>query len=196
MVPSKLGRYKSNQQLQHDCDGKSDLGSHDYESEILSSETPTNELIESHPSPTNEIQARIDAAISQRSGRGNPNDMMLHSSPANHTGQILSLQDPDIPPGSNYEYLDHTADIQLHAWGKTLGSALVQLVLSMFGYMTSLGMVEVDEEISMRVARGIVGQGHDLYSCVYSFLDEWLFLFHDTGFIAKEVEIIELDREQ
>lgn len=46
-------------------------------------------------------------------------------------------------PGEFYEYLDHTADVQLHAWGPTLVSALEHLVPCMFNYMTDLNRVTV-----------------------------------------------------
>jgi len=32
-----------------------------------------------------------------------------------------------------YAYLDHTADVQLHAWGDSLEVAIQQLVVSLYG---------------------------------------------------------------
>lgn len=88
-----------------------------------------------------------------------------------------------------YEYLNHTADIQLHAWGESLSQALTELARAMMGYMINLDNVEIDQEESKRV---VVAQGHDVKSMVYSFLNEWLYLFHECGFISTEVEILSI----
>ena len=55
-----------------------------------------------------------------------------------------SLYSLDGCAGEFYEYLDHTADVQLHAWGNTLVHAFESVVPCMFNYMTDLSTVVVD----------------------------------------------------
>ncbi|KAJ3633835.1 hypothetical protein MTP99_010758 [Tenebrio molitor] len=55
-----------------------------------------------------------------------------------------------------YEYLDHTADVQLHAWGDSLKEAFEQCGIAMFGYMTELPTVEIKQ------CSEIEATGHDL----------------------------------
>mmetsp|Transcript_53001 Transcript_53001/g.115655 ORF Transcript_53001/g.115655 Transcript_53001/m.115655 type:complete len:243 (-) Transcript_53001:763-1491(-) len=70
-----------------------------------------------------------------------------------------------------YEYLDHTADVQLHAWGDSLERAFEQMVLCVMGVLTDLHTVDVDGAQT----REVNAEGHDLHSLLYNFLDEWLF---------------------
>ncbi|KAK2576599.1 hypothetical protein KPH14_005269 [Odynerus spinipes] len=101
----------------------------------------------------------------------------------------LTEEDLEIPP-VKYEYLDHTADVQLHAWGDTLEEAFEQCAIAMFGYMTDLRRVEIRE------VQQIEAEGHDLQSLLYHFLDELLFLFSAEPYIvAKKVKINEFDSE-
>eukprot|EP00050_Salpingoeca_kvevrii_P001746 m.178194 g.178194 ORF g.178194 m.178194 type:complete len:142 (-) comp10446_c0_seq11:2289-2714(-) len=91
---------------------------------------------------------------------------------------------------AKYEYLDHTADIQLHAWGDTLEEALEQTVVAMFGYMTNLDKIELSETVEFSVA------GHDMCSLLFALLDEFLFRFSAEDFmVCKEVKIVNLDLE-
>lgn len=88
--------------------------------------------------------------------------------------------------------LDHTADVQLHSWGSTLKECFEQVVIAMFGYMTEMETVEVDE----RWSREIEATGHDMHSLLFHFLDEFLVQFHTEEFIPKDVKIVDFDLEK
>ncbi|XP_007125147.2 protein archease isoform X1 [Physeter macrocephalus] len=93
------------------------------------------------------------------------------------------------PVNRKYEYLDHTADVQLHAWGDTLEEAFEQCAMAMFGYMTDTGTVEPLQ------ATEVETQGDDLKSLLFHFLDEWLYKFSaDEFFIAREVKVLNIDQ--
>ena len=87
-----------------------------------------------------------------------------------------------------YEYLDHTADIQLHSWGPSLVIAFEQCCIAMFGYITELEYVMPTE------TQEITTEGDDLLSLLFHLLDEFLFLFSaDPFFVPREVKITHLD---
>ncbi|XP_054368977.1 protein archease isoform X3 [Mirounga angustirostris] len=109
---------------------------------------------------------------------------------------IPGLQDHDLSrrqslnqlshPGA---YLDHTADVQLHAWGDTLEEAFEQCAMAMFGYMTDTGTVEPLQTVEVET------QGDDLQSLLFHFLDEWLYKFSaDEFFIPREVKVLQIDQ--
>jgi len=89
-----------------------------------------------------------------------------------------------------YEYLDHTADVQLHAWGDDLKEAFEQVATAMFGYMTELSTVDIARTVE------VTAEGDDMIGLLFHFLDEFLFLMcDDPYFIVKEVEILEFDKD-
>ncbi|KAJ8978896.1 hypothetical protein NQ317_008875 [Molorchus minor] len=94
-----------------------------------------------------------------------------------------------LPP-CKYEYLDHTADVQLHAWGDSLKEAFEQCGIAMFGYMTELDTVEIKH------CSEIEANGHDIESLLFHFLDELLFLFSCEPFlICSKLTITEFKAE-
>ena len=172
----------------------------DSNNEHVSTSPSANETKRKGPSDV--IQSRIDAAVSARSGHGVgtaaaavPREQSSSQSQHAAARQVTCMMDPTILEGGRYEYLDHTADVQLPSWGTDLPSALEQAAVAMFGYMTSLPSISIDARTSDEVASHVVARGHDLHSMVFAFLDEWLFVFHDTGFVAREVEVVHFDRD-
>ncbi|KAJ7304429.1 hypothetical protein JRQ81_011988 [Phrynocephalus forsythii] len=83
-----------------------------------------------------------------------------------------------------YEYLDHTADVQLHAWGDTLEEAFEQCAMAMFGYMTDTETVEPLDTVEVKA------EGHDMLSLLYNFLNEWLYKFSaEDFFVPRGTEV-------
>jgi len=95
-------------------------------------------------------------------------------------------------PVQGYEYLDHTADIQIHSWGPDTISAFEQASLGMFGYMTDLEVVDIDPDLDPVEA---TVEGEDLQSLLYQFLEELLFIFSTEYIIFKKITILEFDEK-
>ncbi len=92
-------------------------------------------------------------------------------------------------PVSGFEYLDHTADVQIHAWGRDLAEAFGQAAKAMFGYMTDLDLVQES------ATHHVEARGHDAQSALYNFLDEWLFAFSaEPFFVPFKIDILEFER--
>lgn len=91
-----------------------------------------------------------------------------------------------------FEYLDHTADIQIHSWGRSLKESFEQACIGMFGYMTELPKVVINEELTSTFEV----EGHDLQSLLFALMDEFLFRFSAEDFmVCPEIKIVEFDRE-
>ena len=96
-------------------------------------------------------------------------------------------------PDKKYEYLDHTADVQLHSWGDSLKESFEQIALAMFAYMTDIETVEMTREETIEIQ---LDAEDDTLNLVFKWLDEWLFLFSaEPFFIARKVVIEEFDLE-
>ena len=106
-----------------------------------------------------------------------------------------------------FEYLDHTADVQLHAWGSTLSQAFEQVAACMFNYMTPLEGIEeelrkrltseksnepdlLDDRSVVRVVN--VEDAKDLDSLMFQWLDELLFGFNTEYFVPVRIRVVEL----
>ena len=88
-----------------------------------------------------------------------------------------------------YEYLDHTADVQIHSWGSTLEESFEQQVLGIMGLITELPTVQASS------VREVSATGHDLPSLLYNFLDEWLFQFNAEHFVCRRIKITSMEKK-
>ena len=94
-------------------------------------------------------------------------------------------------PEAKYEYLDHTADVQLHSWGETLKEAFENVGVAMFGYMTDIETVEMTDSFKVEA------EGDDMEGLLFHFLDEWLFAFSaEPFFIPRKIVITQFDEEK
>jgi len=85
-----------------------------------------------------------------------------------------------------FEYLDHTADVQIHSWAPALTGAFEEAAIGMIGYMTDLDCIEIDEELDPFTASI---EAEDLQSLLYDFMTEVLVAFQTEFVIFCEIEI-------
>jgi SHS2 domain-containing protein len=180
----------------------------------------------SRPCPSLETLSLIEQNVAARSGAGAVTSTSLaeerKEEEESEATSALHASAEENALIASYEYLDHTADIQLHSWGPTLAHALEALSLSMFSYMTDLSRVTVDKEISATISSSsaqiasssaaivstsdgeegaslsnvVITTGHDMQSLVFNFLDEWLFKFTGDGFIPKHIKVVDVEASE
>jgi len=116
----------------------------------------------------------------------------VDSSPANEKILKISNQRNEIVE-RNFEHLDHTADIQIHSWGKTLEEAFESAVLGMFDYSVPLEKVEPRKMI---LVDSRAKKGSDLKDILFLVMQDSLYeAATDPYFMAREAKVISLDRE-
>lgn len=90
---------------------------------------------------------------------------------------------------NRFEFLDHTADVQIRAWGDDLKEAFENAAIAMTAYITDLDTVEMLTKETIKV------EADDLLGLFYRFLDSVLFLFNASPFLlSKRVRILKFER--
>ncbi|MFX1477590.1 MAG: archease [Promethearchaeota archaeon] len=83
---------------------------------------------------------------------------------------------------AGYEFKEHTADVRVKSWGKTLEEAFSQTALSLMATITpNLN------KISPVIEKSIEIESEDKYALCFDFLSEFLYIFDVEELIFSEV---------
>jgi len=85
-----------------------------------------------------------------------------------------------------FKFLEHTADIKFQAFGSSLEKAFENSALALVEVMTK------KTKIKAIIKKKIKVEGKDNESLLYSFLEEFLFLFDSEGFVLSNVNKIKI----
>ena len=86
-----------------------------------------------------------------------------------------------------YEFLPHTADVRIKAYGKTLEEAFIHAAYAATDVTTDHTKVEGVVEKLIEV------KGEDLDSLFYEFIEEFLVLIDSEGFLLHEIKELEIE---
>ena len=85
-----------------------------------------------------------------------------------------------------FEFLEHTADAYIAAYGKDLKEAFENAALAMFQVMTDVGKVKPEIEAHVEL------EANDTYALLYSWLEALLVKFDIEGLLFSKFKILEL----
>jgi len=94
------------------------------------------------------------------------------------------IEQPGLP--GRFDYLRHTADIYIVAYGSSIVEVFENAGLALFHSMTDI------EKLEPVVEKSVEAQGFDLESLLYKWLEELLILYYSENFMCREVRVSEL----
>jgi SHS2 domain-containing protein len=90
---------------------------------------------------------------------------------------------------SGFEFKEHTADIQVKSWGKTLEEAFSQTALSL---MTIISPKL--EKIKPKIEKRMKIKAEDIEALLFDFLSEFLFIFDVEELIFSHIDVIRIEK--
>jgi len=80
-------------------------------------------------------------------------------------------------------YIEHPSDVGFEVYGTTLEELFANAAIACYGFMTDIEEIEETEE------RAIEIESEDLYSLMFDWLDELLFLFESESLVFKKFDL-------
>jgi len=90
--------------------------------------------------------------------------------------------------GKRFEFLEHTADVYIAAYGKDLAEAFENAAFAMFEVMTDVDRVDSNVEDYVEV------EAQDEYALLYSWLEALLVRFEINMLFFSKFKILSLDK--
>jgi len=92
-----------------------------------------------------------------------------------------------MPVSKRFEFLEHTADVYIAAYGNNLEEAFENAALATFEAMTEIEKVEPEVEDS------IEAEGYDEYALLYNWLEALLIKFETTENLYSKFRISKIE---
>ncbi|MHA2007147.1 MAG: archease [Promethearchaeota archaeon] len=86
--------------------------------------------------------------------------------------------------GAGFKFKDHTADVMVRSWGRSLEEAFSQAALSLMATMSPNL-----EKISAIIEKKIEIESEDTYALCFDFLSEFLYLFDIDDLVFNEISV-------
>lgn len=87
-----------------------------------------------------------------------------------------------------FSFLDHKADVYIMAFGKSLNESFEYAAKAMFEVITDTSMVEPN------IKKDISVYGFDLYSLLYSWLEELLYIFDVENIVFSHFHVCSINK--
>lgn len=90
-----------------------------------------------------------------------------------------------------YKFLEHTADVKIQAFGKSLEEAFENSALALKELMLDFDKIKIKSAIKKKIEV----EGKDCEALLYRFLEEFLYLIDAKNFILSEIKKIKIEKE-
>jgi len=86
-----------------------------------------------------------------------------------------------------FEFLEHTADVYIAAYGLSLAEAFENAALAMFETMTDT------KDVDPRFEETVKAEGYDKQALLYNWLEELLIKFEMNGLLCSKFKILKIE---
>ena len=88
-----------------------------------------------------------------------------------------------------FEFLDHTADVLIKAWGRSIEEAFEEAAKAMFEVITDTSRVEPKTRVEISVC------GYDLENLLYKWLEELLYHHDSKNLVFSNFKVVRISEE-